>query len=116
MSAILDSAGPAPVYESLFGLAPSKEYLAKGIDLILKTGDDIVRFLAYSAPRADGFIFWPTRAEAADMPQGLRALETLPDAMLFKYRSAAREFPFRADIAKQKGTARNPFSMQGALL
>ena len=39
-------------------------------------------------------------AVTADMPQGLRGLEALPDAMLLKYRSAARDFLFKADIAK----------------
>lgn len=124
VSAILNSVGPAPVYESLFGSAPSKEDLAKSIDLIRKTEDGIVRFLAYPVPRADGSVSWPTRDEAAgaallvseaagdhtlpyavvavtaDMPQDLRGLEALPDAMLLKYRSAAREFLFKADIAK----------------
>lgn len=124
VSVILNCVGPAPVYENLFGAAPSKEELAKSIDLVRKTEDGVIRFLAYPVPRADGSVSWPTRDEAAgaallvseaagdhtlpyavaavtaDMPQGLRGMEALPDAMLLKYRSAAREFLFKADIAK----------------
>ncbi len=124
VSAILNCLGPAPVYESLFGSAPSREDLAKSIDLIRRTADGIIRFLACPVPRADGSVSWPTREEAAeaarlvseaagdhtlpftiaavtaDMPQCPRAPEPAPDALLLKYRSAAREFLFKADIAK----------------
>lgn len=124
VSVLLNVAGPASVYQRLYGEAPSKEDMARSVALVRKTPDGVIRFLAAPIPRDDGSRSWPTRDEAAgaalmvaeaageptlpfavaavtpDMPQGLQGLEPLPEALLLKYRSAAREFLFKAEIAR----------------
>lgn len=123
-SVILNILGPASVYEQCFGVAPTPEELVKTIALVRGTSDGRIRFLATPLRRADGSLSWPTREEAAEaahivadacgdktlpyeiaavtaeMPQGLQGLEPVPNAMLLKYRSASREFLFKADLAK----------------
>ena len=39
-------------------------------------------------------------AVTPEMPQGMQGLEPVADPMMIKYRSASREFLFKADIAK----------------
>lgn len=119
----LNILGPASVYEALFGAAPSKEELAKTIELVKAFPDHEIRFLAAPIPGADG-ARWPSRDEAGEaarmvfdacgdhqlpyviasvtpeMPQGMQGLEPVADPMLLKYRSASREFLFKADIRK----------------
>lgn len=119
----LNIPGPAAVYEALYGAAPSKEELAKTIGLVRAFPDHDIRFLASPIPGAEG-ARWPSRAEAAeaahmvfeacgdhqlpyaiasvtpDMPQGMQGLEPVADAMMLKYRSASREFLFKADMQK----------------
>lgn len=115
--------GPASVYETLFGAAPSKEELAKTIEQVKAFPNHEIRFLAAPIP-GDGGARWPSRDEAGeaarmvfdacgdhqlpyaiasvtpDMPQGMQGLEPVTDPMLLKYRSASREFLFKADIQK----------------
>ena len=115
--------GPASVYETLFGAAPSKEELAKTIEQVKAFPNHEIRFLAAPIP-GDGGARWPSRDEAGeaarmvfdacgdhqlpyaiasvtpDMPQGMQGLEHVTDPMLLKYRSASREFLFKADIQK----------------
>lgn len=119
----LNIPGPAAVYEALHGAAPAKEELAKTIELVKAFPDHEIRFLAAPIPTAEG-ARWPSRDEAGEaarmvfeacgdhqlpylidavtpeMPQGMRGLEPVADAMLLKYRSASREFLFKADRAK----------------
>lgn len=119
----LNIPGPAAVYETLYGAAPSGEELAKTIELVRAFPDHYIRFLATPIPGADG-ARWPSRDEAGEaarmvyeacgdhqlpyavaavtpeMPQGMQGLEPVADAMLLKYRSASREFLFKADIQK----------------
>lgn len=119
----LNILGPDSVYEALFGAAPSKEELAKTIELVKAFPDHEIRFLAAPIPGADG-ARWPSRDEAGEaarmvfdacgdhqlpyviasvtpeMPQGMQGLEPVADPMLLKYRSASREFLFKADIRK----------------
>ena len=119
----LNIPGPAAVYETLYGAAPSGEELAKTIELVRAFPDHDIRFLATPIPGADG-ARWPSRDEAGEaarmvyeacgdhqlpyavaavtpeMPQGMQGLEPVADAMLLKYRSASREFLFKADIQK----------------
>lgn len=123
-SVILNILGPASVYEQSFGVFLSPEQLAATIALVRGASDGRIRFLASPLRRADGSLSWPTRQEAAEaaqmvaeacgektlpyeitavtaeMSQGLQGVEPIPDAMLLKYRSASREFLFKADIAK----------------
>ena len=115
--------GPTSVYETLFGAAPSKEELAKTIERVKAFPNHEIRFLAAPIP-GDGGARWPSRDEAGeaarmvfdacgdhqlpyaiasvtpDMPQGMQGLEPVTDPMLLKYRSASREFLFKADIQK----------------
>ena len=115
--------GPASVYETLFGAAPSKEELAKTIEQVKAFPNHEIRFLAAPIP-GDGGARWPSRDEAGeaarmvfdacgghqlpyaiasvtpDMPQGMQGLEPVADPMLLKCRSASREFLFKADIQK----------------
>lgn len=123
-SVVLNILGPTSLYESMQGSAPSKEDLARSIELTRTAAAYDIRFLASPVPRADGSFSWPTRDEAAeaakmvaeacgdkqlpyhiaavtkDMPQGMQGLEALEDALLLKYRSASRDFLFKSDIAK----------------
>lgn len=120
---ILNILGPAAVYEALMGSAPSNDELARTIALVRAHDDHEIRFLASPIPRADGSTSWPTRAEAAeaaqmvatacgdkqlpyrisavnkDMPQGMSGLPPVEDALLLKYRSGARDFLFKAELA-----------------
>ena len=115
--------GPTSVYEILFGASPSKEELAKTIERVKAFPNHEIRFLAAPIP-GDGGARWPSRDEAGeaarmvfdacgdhqlpyaiasvtpDMPQGMQGLEPVTDPMLLKYRSASREFLFKADIQK----------------
>lgn len=65
--------------------------------------------LLVSEAAGDHTLPYAVAAVTADMPQGLRGLEALPDAMLLKYRSAAREFLFKADIASNAAPALTHF-------
>ena len=120
---VLNVAGSTSVYQALFGSAPSAEELKKTIALVRAFPDHEIRFLAQPVPDGDGYR-WPTRNEAgeaaklvfdacgehqlpygiaavtAEMPQGLHGLEPVPDALLLKYRSASRDFLFKAEIRK----------------
>ena len=100
-----------------------EDELAKTIELVKAFPDHDIRFLAMPIPQ-DGGMRWPTRDEACEaarmvfeacgdhqlpyaiaavtpeMPQGMQGLEPVADPMMLKYRSASREFLFKADIAK----------------
>ncbi len=119
----LNIPGPASVYEALYGSAPTKDELAKTIELVKAFPDHEIRFLATPLSGPEG-ARWPNRDEAGEaarmvfeacgdhqlpyaiaavtpeMPQGMQGLEPVPDPMMLKYRSASREFLFKADIAK----------------
>ncbi len=119
----LNIAGPASVYETLYGSAPTAEELARTIGLVKAFPEHEIRFLAAPLPTPEG-ARWPSRDEAAgaarmvfeacgdhqlpyaiaavtpEMPQGMQGLEPIADALLLKYRSASREFLFKADILK----------------
>ena len=119
----LNIPGPASVYEALYGSAPTKDELAKTIELVKAFPDHEIRFLATPLSGPDG-ARWPNRDEAGEaarmvfeacgdhqlpyaiaavtpeMPQGMQGLEPVADPMMLKYRSASREFLFKADIAK----------------
>ena len=114
---------PEAGYAALNGAAPEKETLAETIALARAFADHQIRFLAMPIPSAEG-ARWPNRDEAAsaaerlftacgdhqlpygiaavtpEMPQGMRGLEPISDALMLKYRSAAREFLFKADLQK----------------
>ena len=119
----LNIPGPASVYEALYGSAPTKDELAKTIELVKAFPDHEIRFLATPLSGPEG-ARWPNRDEAGEaarmvfeacgdhqlpyaiaavtpeMPQGMQGLEPVADPMMRKYRSASREFLFKADIAK----------------
>ena len=119
----LNIPGPASVYEALYGSAPTKDELAKTIELVKAFPDHEIRFLATPLSGPEG-ARWPNRDEAGEaarmvfeacgdhqlpyaiaavtpeMPQGMQGLDPVPDPMMLKYRSASREFLFKADIAK----------------
>ena len=119
----LNIPGPASVYEALYGSAPTKDELAKTIELVKAFPDHEIRFLATPLSGPEG-ARWPNRDEAGEaarmvfeacgdhqlpyaiaavtpeMPQGMQGLEPVADPMMLKYRSASREFLFKADIAK----------------
>ena len=48
----------------------------------------------------EGKIPYAIAAVTPEMPQGMQGLEPVADPMMLKYRSASREFLFKADIAK----------------
>lgn len=119
----LNIVGSASVCETLHGSAPTKEELAKTIELVNAFPDHEIRFLATPLPSSDGFR-WPNRDEVGEaahmvfeacgdhqlpytiaevtpeMPQGMQGLEPVADAMKLKYRSASRDWLFKADIQK----------------
>ncbi len=121
--AVLNVPGGAAAYESLGLTAPSAGDLARTIELVQKTKDGAVRFMAQPLPEGDGWR-WAARAEAlaaaemickacgdhslpcgvtaatADMPLDMHGLEPLDEQLLVKFRSAARQFLFKADIVK----------------
>ena len=121
---ILNVVGTSATTESVFGGAPSKEALAETIELVRATPDGIIRFFAVPLPGQDGTWAWPDRAEALaaakmvfeacnvptlpyvieavtpDMAWDMHGLEALPEQTLLVYRSASRQFLFKADVAK----------------
>lgn len=121
---ILNVVGGADAAGHIFGGAPSKEDLAKTIALVQASPDGIIRFLAVPHPADGGQWAWPQRADAAaaaqmvaeacgqptlpyvitaitpDMAWDIRGLDALPEQNMLVYRSASRQFLFKADIAK----------------
>ena len=121
---ILNVVGTSAATKSVFGGAPSKEALAETIELVRATPDGIIRFFAVPLPGQDGTWAWPDRAEALaaakmvfeacnvptlpyvieavtpDMAWDMHGLEALPEQTLLVYRSASRQFLFKADVAK----------------
>jgi len=121
VSGILNCLGAPDVYEALFGHAPSAAELKASVDLLRGTSDGVIRYLALPLPGADGAYAWPTRQQAADaaafvyaatqdhtlpygiaaltpdMPLDMHGLAPVEDALLLKYRSAAREHLFKAE-------------------
>ena len=121
---ILNVVGASAATERVFGGAPSRDALAETIELVRATPDGIIRFFAVPQPGEDGTWAWPDRAEALaaakmvfeacnaptlpyviaavtpDMAWDMRGLEALPEQTLLVYRSASRQFLFKADVAK----------------
>lgn len=121
---ILNVVGGADAASRLFGGAPTIEDLAKTIALVQASADGIIRFLAVPHPGDDGQWAWPQRTDAAaaaqmvaqacaqptlpyfiaaitpDMAWDMRGLNALTEQELLVYRSASRQFLFKADIAK----------------
>lgn len=121
---ILNVVGTSAATERVFGGAPSKEALAETIELVRATPDGVIRFFAVPQPGEDGSWAWPDRAEALaaakmvfeacnaptlpyviaavtpDMAWDMHGLEPLPEQTLLIYRSASRQFLFKADVAK----------------
>ncbi len=121
---ILNVVGASSATERVFGGAPSKEALAETIELVRATPDGVIRFFAVPQPGEDGSWAWPDRAEALaaakmvfeacnaptlpyviaavtpDMAWDMHGLEPLPEQTLLVYRSASRQFLFKADVAK----------------
>lgn len=117
----LNILGSNDVYNTMFGQSITQEDLAKSIALVQTSNCGEIRFLASPINR-DGGWAWPSRTEVsgsakmvfeacndhqlsfnvtqvtAGMPQGLQGLEPVSDAIMLKYRSAIREFLFKADI------------------
>ncbi len=115
--------GGPEVTAKIFGGVASKEELAKTIELVCGTADGIVRFLVIPLPDGDGWA-WPKREDAVEaakmvamacdqptLPYGItpitremawdmHGLDPLPEQNLLLYRSAARQYLFKADIAK----------------
>lgn len=118
----LNILGDSSVYESLYGQAMDSADLAKTIELTRGFANSEIRYLA-SPLNIGGFVSWPDRAMAlgagkmvfeacgdhqlpiavdkvtAEMPQGLQGLKPVEDALMLKYRSALREYLFKAEIA-----------------
>lgn len=118
--AICDVIGGAEVTERVCGRPISQDDLAKTIALLQGRDDCEVRFLAVPIPDGEAWR-WPDRKDAAEaakmvsqasnshtLPyciaaseeEDLHGLAPLTDADLLKYRSAAREFLFKADVCK----------------
>ncbi len=121
---ILNIVGGSASTERTLGGAPTKSELAETIDLVRNTPEGIIRFFAVPQPSEDGTWSWPDRSEASvaaqmvaeacnsptlpyiidavtpDMAWDMRGLEALPEQTLLIYRSASRQFLFKADIAK----------------
>lgn len=118
----LNILGDSSVYESLYGQAMDSVDLAKTIELARGFANSEIRYLA-SPLNIGGVVSWPDRAMAlgagkmvfdacgdhqlpiavdkvtAEMPQGLQGLKPVEDALMLKYRSALREYLFKAEIA-----------------
>lgn len=118
----LNILGDSSVYESLYGQAMDSADLAKTIELTRGFTNSEIRYLA-SPLNIGGVVSWPDRAMAlgagkmvfeacgdhqlpiavdkvtAEMPQGLQGLKPVEDALMLKYRSALREYLFKAEIA-----------------
>ncbi|MDE5681268.1 MAG: glutaredoxin family protein [Mailhella sp.] len=118
----LNILGDSSVYESLYGQAMDIADLAKTIELTRGFANSEIRYLA-SPLNIGGVVSWPDRAMAlgsgkmvfeacgdhqlpiavdkvtAEMPQGLQGLKPVEDALMLKYRSALREYLFKAEIA-----------------
>lgn len=118
----LNILGYSSVYESLYGQAMDSADLAKTIELTRGFTNSEIRYLA-SPLNIGGVVSWPDRAMAlgagkmvfeacgdhqlpiavdkvtAEMPQGLQGLKPVEDALMLKYRSALREYLFKAEIA-----------------
>lgn len=114
--------GPANIYEESFGGAPSKEDLAKTVELVKAFPKGEVRLLVSPVKRQDGSVSWLSKQEAGEagkflaeavgqpslpivvgsvtdlMPQGLQGLE--PFEEFLPYRSAVRNYLFKAEVAK----------------
>lgn len=121
---ILNVVGSSAATERIFGGAPTREALAETIELVRATPDGFIRFFAVPQPGEDGTWAWPDRAEALaaakmvfeacnaptlpyvidavtpDMAWDMHGLEALPEQALLVYRSASRQFLFKADVAK----------------
>ena len=104
--------------------APDTAALAASIGLVRDIPGGGVRFLAMPLPGADGQWTWPRREDARDAAQmvaeaygqptlpyrvealppdaavDLHGLEPLPEQNLLLYRSAARQFLYKAEIGK----------------
>lgn len=118
----LNILGDSSVYESLYGQAMDSADLAKTIELTRGFANSEIRYLV-SPLNIGGVVSWPDRAMAlgagkmvfeacgdhqlpiavdkvtAEMPQGLQGLKPVEDALMLKYRSALREYLFKAEIA-----------------
>ena len=121
VSGILNCLGAPDVYTALFGQAPSEADFKASADALRGTADGIIRYFAMPIPNGAGTYAWPTRQQAAeaaafvyaatrdhslpygimaltpDMPLEMHGLAPVEDALLLKYRSAARESLFKAE-------------------
>lgn len=121
--AMVNITGGARTAAAVYGGAPTREELAKTIELVSGTPDGVIRFLAMPVPAGGGWA-WASREDAeagarmvaeacgrptlpfgiaaatADTPGGLHGLEPLPGQELLAYRAAIRRHLFKADISK----------------
>ncbi len=121
---ILNIPGGPEVYERLGYTAPSAEELAKSIALVRGTEQGVIRFQAIPVPDGEGGWRWPVRDEVvsaakmvcdackdhslpfgitaatADLPIDMHGLAPLDPQLLVKFRSAARQHLFKADVEK----------------
>ncbi|MFC4677610.1 hypothetical protein [Desulfovibrio legallii] len=124
VKAVLNAVGGAATTAAVYGGAPDTAALAASIGLVRDIPGGGVRFLAMPLPGADGQWTWPRREDARDAAQmvaeaygqptlpyrvealppdaavDLHGLEPLPEQNLLLYRSAARQFLYKAEIGK----------------
>ena len=124
VKAVLNAVGGAAATAAVYGGAPDTAALAASIGLVRDIPGGGVRFLAMPLPGADGQWTWPRREDARDAAQmvaeaygqptlpyrvealppdaavDLHGLEPLPEQNLLLYRSAARQFLYKAEIGK----------------
>lgn len=119
--AVLNIPGGPATYERLGLTAPSAEELKKSIDLVRASALGVIRFQAIPLPDGDAWR-WPVRDEVldaarmvyeacqdhalpfllsaatADLPIDMHGLPAFDSQLMVKFRSAARQFLFKADI------------------
>jgi hypothetical protein len=124
VKAVLNVAGGPAAAAAVYGGAPDAASLAASIKLVQDIPGGGVRFLARPLPGADGQWAWPGREDARDAAKmvaeacgqptlpyriealppdtavDLHGLDPLPEQNLLMYRSAARQFLFKAEIGK----------------
>lgn len=118
----LNILGPSAVYEAAFGGPISNNDVAKSVEVVKAFPNGKIFLLVSPVKRADGSVSWLSKEEAKEaahmaaeatgqpglpieiaavtdlMPQGLQGLE--PFEEFLPYRSAVRNYLFKADIAK----------------
>ena len=121
---VVNVPGGPGAYERLGLTPPTAAELARTIELVRSAKEGLVRFYAQPLPGEDCTWQWPDRADAmaaaqmvfeatgdhslpyfltfatADQPLDMHGLEPFDPQLLVKFRSASRQFLFKADIAQ----------------